>query len=243
MESHLASGKLATLVLAPERPGYSGVQVDGAGSVLSLASSPVVEPGRVAATHLFTGCQVIDEEVLDRIPLGRPSDLVVDVYRDLAAEGELGFWLHNGFWWEFGTPELYLEGSMRLIDLPLARRIEIATHDPVSPLHGGRVALGAGARLHDGTRIEGRAAVGMACLVGAGSVLQDCVIMPESWIGPGSRLQRAVIGPGVEIPSRFSCRGALVCNAYPTRTSLSPAVRRVGDLLVYELTAERLPTQ
>jgi NDP-sugar pyrophosphorylase family protein len=239
---HRASGNLATLVLAEARPGYSVVHVDRAGTVLSIADRPPVSPDRIEASALFTGCHVIDEALLDRIPVGRPSCIVADVYRELIEEGRLGSYLHHGFWWEFGTPENYLDGSLNLVDLPLEKRLAITTHDGVRKINGGVAAMGAGAVLQPGARIEGRAAVGLACLVGRNSEIRDSVIMPEAWIGPGSRLERVIVGPGVEIPAVSFFRNALICRRTGSGRDSAPGVRRDGDLLVYDFASERLPT-
>ncbi len=188
----------------------------------------------VAASHLFTGCHIIREEVLDLIPADRPSGIVSDVYRGLAARGQLGAFVHDGFWWEFGTPEHYLEGSLALLDMPFERRLEITSHDTVREIGGGWAAVGAGATLQDGVRIEGRAVLGLACLLGKGAALCDSVIMPEAWVGPGSRLERTVVGPGVEIPAGFECHDALVCSNGGAADALPPRIRRDGELLIYD---------
>ena len=154
-----------------------------------------------------------------------------------------GSYVHDGFWWEFGTPEHYLDGSLRLFDLPLERRIAVSTHDAIREINGGVAAMGAGAVLQDGARLEGRVALGLACLVGKGSGIKDSVIMPEAWIGPGSRLERVVVGPGVEIPANSNFRNALICGKVGSGCDSGPGVRQEGDLLVYDFASERLPTE
>jgi len=238
---HQASGKLATIVLAPARPGYSVVDVDHDGTVLSIAGRPPATWGEIAASRLFTGCHIIDEAVLDRIPVGRPSCIVTDLYRELIKEGKLGSSFHSGFWWEFGTPENYLDGSLNLLDLPLEKRLAVTTHDAVRQVNGGVAAMGTGAVLQEGARIEGRAAVGLACLVGRNSEIRDSVIMPEAWIGPGSHLERVIVGPGVEIPADSDFRSALICRKPGSGRDSGPGVRRDGDLLIHDFASERLP--
>ncbi|HSD48477.1 MAG TPA: sugar phosphate nucleotidyltransferase [Actinomycetota bacterium] len=235
VRAHRASGLLATLVVAPPRRGYARVEVDAAGRILSLAGLPEVDPGRVTARYLFTGCHVIDERVLDLIPADRASSIVSDVYRDLASRGQLGSFVHDGFWWEFGTPEQYLEGSLRLLDLPPEQRFEIASHDPVRKVGGGIAAIGAGATVQEGVRIEGRVALGLASLVGRDASLRDSVVLAETWIGPGSRLERAVVGLDVEIPAGFRARNVLVAGVEGSEGQpATPGVRREGDLLIYD---------
>lgn len=239
VRAHRGSGLPATLVLTAPRPGYAVVEVDSAGRVLSLAGLPQVDPGRVAARHLFTGCHVIDESVLDLIPAGRASSIVSGVYRDLAARGLLGSFVHNGFWWEFGTPEQYLEGSLRLIALPPETRCEIASHDPVRRIAGGIAALGAGATIQEGARIEGRAALGLASLVGRNARVKNSVVLAETWIGPDSRLDRVVVGPDVEIPSGFDARNVLVAKVEEDGNhSPPPGMSRMGNLLIRDFDTE-----
>lgn len=210
MKSHMRSRMAATLVLAPSRTGYSTVDVDGEGRVLSLAGLPEVETGRVVGSYLFTGCHVMDESLLDAIPVGTASDIVRDLYRGLAEEGRLGFCLHRGFWWEFGSPELYLDGSLALLDLPDENRREVAACDPVFSFNSFIAAIGGGALLGDGARIVGRAAVAGGSRIGSGARLEDSVIMPGASIGAGCRLRRAVISPRVDLPEGTTVEEAIV---------------------------------
>lgn len=208
---HRESGHLATLVLAPRVPGYSRVDVDAEGRVVSLAGTPGVDADRIAASFLFTGCHVLAEDVLTRIPHDGPSDIVRDVYRALAAEGRLGAYVHQGFWREFGTPELYFAGSMALLAESHRRRVRVTEHDPVRVLDGAVVALGAGARCDATARLLGRVALGFASQVAAGAWIEDSIVMPEAWIGVNARIRRAIVAPGAELPKEFQAEDALVC--------------------------------
>jgi NDP-sugar pyrophosphorylase family protein len=233
LRAHCQSGRAATLVLAPRRPGYSVVDVDADGRVLSLAGEPRAERRRVAGQHLFTGCHVMEEEVLDRIPPQGPSHIVSNVYRELAREGRLGSFMHDGFWWEFGSPELYLEGSLRLLDLSVEQRAKVACHDAVQQLDEALAAIGAGVNVDDGARLRGRVALGLASRVGRDCHLEDSVVMPESWIGPSCRLERAVVAPGLELPAGFEVEQALVCRDSHSEAALPDSTRRVEGLLVH----------
>jgi len=233
--AHLASGCPATLVLAAARPGYTPVDVDETGRILSFGGEPPCDPGRVAARCMFTGFQLIEEEVLERIPSEGPSDLVRHVYRPMAAEGCLASHVHGGFWQEFGTPEDYLEGSLRLLAMDPERRARIAATDPVERFGSARVAVGAGADFHHGVDLRGGVALGLASLIGEGVCLEDAVVMPEAWIGPGSRLRRVVVGPGTEIPAGLEIEDALICSDVADHPDLPPGTERLGGLLVRQL--------
>jgi NDP-sugar pyrophosphorylase family protein len=240
VEAHRRSGALATLVLAPPRPGYSIVRTDKRGRVISLAGAPEVSPDRVAGEHLFTGCHVLEEAVLDRIPARGPSDIVGDVYRPLAAEGQLGSWIHEGFWWEFGSPRLYLEGSLRLLGCPQDKLRAISDeHDPLRQLGDAVAAIGPGSEIHDSARFSGRVALGYACHVGEHCLVEDSVVLPEAWVGPGSRLRRCIVGQGAEVPASFEAEDSILCGDPGNTPDLPAGAWRADGLIVYPLDGER----
>jgi len=151
----------------------------------------------------------------------------------LAAEGRLNAHVHDGFWWEFGEPREYLEGSIRLIELAAERRTRLGDFDLVRSMGDATVALGAGADLHaGGIDVSGRIAIGLGVMVGEGAVLRDSVIMPEAWVGPGSKLLRCIVGPGTEIPVGFEASHAIVVTDPDPQAPLPSGTARVDGLLV-----------
>jgi len=194
--------------------------------------------GKDAGPYLFTGYHLIEESVLDLIPGGGPSDIVRDVYFKLAAEGRLNAHVHDGFWWEFGDPRGYLEGSMQVIALPAERRVRLGDFDVVRPVGAATAALGAGADLTaPGIELAGLLAIGMGVMIGDGAVLEDTIVMPEAWIGPGSSLRRCIVGPGTEIPMQFEAEDALIVTDPDPEAELSAGVSRVKGLLVRRFAA------
>jgi NDP-sugar pyrophosphorylase family protein len=222
---HRTSGCPATLTLAPWREGYTPIAIDARARVISIGGPPGAEPGR----FLFTGIAVLSETILDRLSGDRPADIVKEIYLDLARRRELAAFVHEGFWWEFGSPSSYLDGSLRLMLLPAARLESVTRTDPVRRQGHVRVAIGAGADFHTGVELRGGVALGFGCRVGEGSELEDTVVMPEAWIGPGSRLRRVVVGPGAELPGGFEAESTLVCpDADPAAALPAGTSRRSG---------------
>jgi NDP-sugar pyrophosphorylase family protein len=140
-----------------------------------------------------------------------------------------------------GTPERYLAGVMKLLEMPFAGRLEITPHDPVQSIGACQVAHGPGATLDADLQLEGGVVVELASRVGRESRIRNSVVMAGAWIGPGSDLDRAIIGPGVEIPAGFEGRGCLVGLARGRRpVSDGPDLRLEGDLLIYDFSADHL---
>lgn len=226
LASHRRSRCPATLVLAPHREGYTRVALDDRLRIVAFG-------GKTGGRHLFTGYHLIEESVLGLIPKDGPSDIVRDVYFGLAAEGRLNAFVHEGFWWEFGDPRSYLEGSMRVIALPSEQRVRLGNFDVVRPLGRAVAAVGAGVDL-GAPEIEfsGALAIGMGVMVGNGAKLEDTVVMPEAWVGPGCSLRRCIVGSGTEIPSGFEASDALLATDVDREAPLTPGVERVAGILV-----------
>lgn len=233
--SHVRSGCPATLVLAPHRAGYTAVAIDERHRVTGFGEK---HDGR----HLFTGYHLIEESVLDLIPRSVPSDIVRDVYFGLCADGLLNAHVHDGFWWEFGNPREYLEGSMRVIALPAEQRVRLGEFDVVRRAGDALAAIGAGADMTSpGIKLSGTIAIGMGVMVGDGAALEDTVVMPEAWVGPGSTLRRCIVGSGTEIPLGFEASDALLATDVDPDAPLTPGIERVAGLLVRRFSVAATP--
>ena len=211
LEFHRRSGRPVTLVLAGSRKGYTKVPVGRENRVLSFGDLTRYDRSEVAAEGLFTGLHLIEEEVLDRIPGPEPCDIVKDVYLPMLSGGEVGAYRTDRFWWEFGTPEQYLEGSLQLIDMPLSDARRFSSTDPVREYPDARVALGPGAVIAPDAILKGRVAVGMAAALAKDCRVQDSLILPEAWIGAGTSLTRCIVGPKAELPAGTTLNGQLIC--------------------------------
>lgn len=233
IERHRAGPFRATLVLAPHRPGYTEVRAGDDGRIRAIGrhGDPTAGP-----SFLFTGVHVLDEDLLDRLPEDAPSDIVRDVYLDLMREETLGSWVHDGFWWEFGTPETYLEGSLRLLAMAADDRARVGQTDPVRRIGDADAAVGPGADLHaSGISVRGRAVLGMATLVGEAAEVEDSVVLPGAWVGPGCRLHRVIVGPGTEVPAGLDLESLLVCPDTGELVDLPRGCERFGGLLARRL--------
>ena len=234
LRTHRDSGHLATLVLIPARPGYSVVLREAGGRVLSLAGEPRADTRLAEGEWLFTGCHVIDEELLGRIPADGPRCMVRDVYQPLAAEGRLGSYVHEGFWWEFGSPELYLDGCLRLLaESPDRLKAISSEHDPLRRLGAAVAAVGPGAGFGDDVQFSGSVALGYSSFVSEGTRIENSVVMPEAWIGPRCHLKRSVIGQDVELPTGFEGSNLLVCVDPDPALELPSSTRRQDGLLIH----------
>jgi aminoglycoside/choline kinase family phosphotransferase/dTDP-glucose pyrophosphorylase len=112
IDFHLRRGAAATLVLI-DFPGFNHVTLSSDQGIDGFHEEhPAPGTRRLA----FTGIQMIEPRVLDRIPEGRFSS-IIDLYRRLIAEGERveGFVPEGIIWRDIGTSERYRETASEIM--------------------------------------------------------------------------------------------------------------------------------
>jgi NDP-sugar pyrophosphorylase family protein len=157
-----------SVVLAQDRIlGFSGEQ----------AVDPGAHPGR---TWAYTGVQVVEPSVFDRLPEGFSH--IIDIYEAAMAAGETvaGYIDQASFWDEAGDLARYLNLHQRLMARP----------DEKMWVHPR-------ARVAQGVEVRGFACVGAGAVVEAGACLENAVIWPGAIVKEDARAIRSVVASGV----------------------------------------------
>ncbi len=174
---HCRSGNLVTLAMH-HLPRFNTVAVAG-DRVLGFRDHGA---DRLLA---FTGIHVVEPAVLEQIPAGRFFH-IIDLYGQLALRGRVGLMRVDGaFWHDIGTPEDYLE---------VHRRILVDRHGPAW-LHPeqGAWCIHPSAEIGTGVRLRGWGAIGAGCRVGAGAILEDCVVWSGTTVDAGKQRRLAIL--------------------------------------------------
>ena len=177
---HLASGNAVTMALH-DLPRFNSVQVAG-----SRIRSFRPDPGQKTGLLAYTGIQVVNPEVIRRIPAGRFVH-IIDFYEELCREGaSLGFMRVDGCWWrDIGTPEDYLQLHAEL--LTGKQEWVLAPPRPEGPW-----LVSPGAKIAAGLRLSGWGCIGRA-EIGPDVSLRNCVVWDDARIPAGSRLEDAIV--------------------------------------------------
>jgi NDP-sugar pyrophosphorylase family protein len=105
IEFHLKGGFDATLVLRRREDGENYTPVETAGTEIRSFG---------AGKMMYTGIQIIGPELLKLLPKNAFSDIVTDGYKPLLKKGgQVGAFVHDGFWTDIGTPERLEEAKRR----------------------------------------------------------------------------------------------------------------------------------
>jgi NDP-sugar pyrophosphorylase family protein len=223
VEHHRRTGALATLaVKAVDDPsGYGMVVSDPTTEIIAFQEKP--PPDKAESNLVSCGVYVVEPEVLERVPAGRPADFGRDVWPALANRpGALQAFVTTGFWSGLGDLDELRRASLEAVSGRV--RLELAGEE-----------IASGIRVEDGCSIdvtatlEGPLAIGMNVAVEADAVLRGpAVVGANSRIGVGAVVSSSVLLPGTVVPDEGVAVGGLLGDAvalvsalerYPAGTS------------------------
>ena len=225
---HRSTGARATILLTPvaDPSRYGLVRTAADGRVDAFLEKP--RPEEIDTDLINAGLYVLEPDVLELIPPGRPVSIEREVFPVLAAEGSVYGAALPGYWLDIGTPESYLQAHRDVLerifstevgdalgpDFTLVESSAEVHRDarlvpPVYVGHGAVVAegarlgslavLGAGSRLEQGGVVE-NAIVGARTSIGAGASVVGSILGEDAEIGAGCALHNlAVVGPGARV--------------------------------------------
>jgi mannose-1-phosphate guanylyltransferase len=220
---HKEKGGVGTLhLIRVDDPSPFGcVLHDATGKVTAFVEKP--KRDEAPTDEINAGTYLLEREVLDRIPAGRPVSIERETFPALIAAGRPLYAFTTGdYWIDLGRPEAYLdahrhifEGTMPLgltpeVDGPGRESIPASAVRP--PVFIGRnctvaptAVIGPYTVLGDGCEIGPNAVVADSLLwdgvvVGEGAQLEWSIVASRARIGAGARVERgSVIGHEAEI--------------------------------------------
>lgn len=191
LHMHRSRGALATLLLHehPEAAAYGAIGLDECGRVRSIAS--LLGP-RPASPYLFSGGQILEPALVERIPPGKPGCILRDAYvpaiRDQApifGDPRVSFWA------DLGTPSRYLAAHRDLL-----ARADLCSHMPRPGSEPGSLPglkLNPPVQIGPGLVLRGEAELGPHVVLGA-----------RVSLAAGIRVENAVVWSGALVPCSLS---------------------------------------
>jgi mannose-1-phosphate guanylyltransferase/phosphomannomutase len=184
---HSRHGEVATILLK-ERNDVTGlgvVDLDPLSNISRFAEKPSFseEKPRLVSTGIY----LLEPEVMDHIPKGRPFDFAKDLFPKLLQEQRSIKGLQmGGYWVDVGTPKAYRDASMWTLQ-SLVRNGDLK--HPIA----GNSAVGEGAVVHKGALVE-RCVLESGVTVANGAVLRDSVILERTTVDAWAVVDSAIIG-------------------------------------------------
>jgi NDP-sugar pyrophosphorylase family protein len=179
-EAHAASGALVTMALVPNREflRYGGVRLDGRGGVTGFTRRGPAAEG----THHYTGVQVVDGRAFDAVAPGEAAASIGGVYDALIAAqpGSVRAVVSDAAFHDVGTVADYWRMSQAF-----------AAALPAGSTIGQRAQIDASARITQSILWDD-------VTVGAGAIVEDCIVTDGARIEPGASHRRQILVRGGE---------------------------------------------
>jgi len=206
LDYHRRKGGIGTLHLVPvEDPSRFGCVVhDAAGRVESFVEKP--PPGEEPTNEINAGTYLLEREVLERIPAGRPVSIERETFPELIAAGDRALYAYttDDYWIDLGKPEAYLDAHRHIFDgvMPLGLTPEIdGPGRETIPASAVRppVFVGAGCRVAPDAVVGPYAVLGDGCTVEAGAVVADSLLWDGVTVERGARVDWAIVASRARI--------------------------------------------
>lgn len=204
LDSLKSNEALATLLLrhAPPDDRFTPVMFDG--RFVTGFGNGKGEP------LMFAGAHAIASRIFEYLPDRPFSGLTEDVYAPLIEKGrhKISGVVHDGPWFDIGTPRRYQTASAELLDHILAERIQAPVESRIN--RDTRSIFGA-----ESAGTADRSVVGRRCHIANGSSVRRSVLWDAVSIESEARIERSIIANDVSIPARSRIRNLLVCRRLP----------------------------
>jgi NDP-sugar pyrophosphorylase family protein len=215
---HCQRQALVTMVLRPDPAARSyGAVIVGADERVQLINGrPSTHVPATGEETMFACVQVVDPQVLERIPPDGFSMTTSDVYPALIERHEAVYgYRYTGYWVDIGAPERYLQAHWDLLDgvlgdtwiqrLPAGSRVVLRLDD-VLPVAPGvtlvpPVVLGPDVELALDVHVGPYTVLGAGCRLASGAVVRDSVLWEGVQVGEGAQVRGCALATGVQVPA------------------------------------------
>jgi mannose-1-phosphate guanylyltransferase len=224
---HCQRQALVTMVLRPDPAArsYGTVIVDADNRVRLINGRPSTPATVTGQETMFACVQVVDPQVLERIPPDCFITTTSEVYPTLIEHNAAVYgYLYTGYWMDIGAPERYLQAHRDLLDgvlgdswihrLPAGSRVVL--HPDDIPLEAAGVTLvppvvlGPDVELAPDVCLGPYAVLGTGCRLARGARVRDSVLWDGVQVGAGAQVRGCALATAVQVPAARTLMQAIL---------------------------------
>ena len=172
-------------------------------------------PGQAPRNLINAGVYVLDPEIFDYIPGGRPVSIEHEVFPKLAEEGKLFGYEFKEIWIDIGNPADYLKANRFLLDAEKEKRL---LGKDVNVAEGAQISepvrFDAGVTVGQNSKLGPYVVIGRDAVLGRKVTIKDSVVFPNATIEDYASVTGAVIGEAATIGSGATISEGCVIGDY-----------------------------
>jgi len=198
MTFHKAQGSALTLVVREGGEQCDPIEVDANDRIVHMIDRSSKDKPDDTTPILFTGIQVMEPEIFDRIPEDKFFGTTTDVFPGML-EDQLpmfAYW-HHGYWKDVGTIQSYLDVHKDLLDGKIKGGLHTKNN---SPADGQPLSLiGKNCKISDTAIIGPYTVLGDNCTIGDYATIENSICWDSVTLSKGSNTKQSILGNGVTV--------------------------------------------
>jgi mannose-1-phosphate guanylyltransferase len=203
MKRHRTNNKAtATIALySVEDPSrYGAAELAKDNRILRFIEKPTRE--KAPSNLINAGIYVLEPEIFDYIPSGRPVSIEREVFPKLAEEGKLYGYPFDGLWIDIGEPEDYLKANKLWLDQEIRKnQIEKDVHIKDEVEIKNPSTIDKGTTIGETSEIGPNVTLGEHVTIGKGVHIENSIIFLGAMISDFTSIRNAIIGEAAMIGS------------------------------------------
>ncbi len=220
IDLHRRTKSKATIALTPvdDPTSYGLIETNADGRVTRFLEKPSWE--EVTTNMINAGTYILEPDVLSLIPPDKEVSIERETFQQLLAQGEPMYgYSSSAYWLDMGTPEKYLQlhrdllsGKSSQYALAAAEGVVIGEQSNIHPTAQirGPVVIGANCFIGPQVKLTGPVVIGSGCTISEGSVVEDCVIWRNVWLGPRVSLKSSILADNCYLNANSLCEDSVL---------------------------------
>jgi len=195
IDFHKKNNSKLTLVvrqdISPEQ--FDSIEICEDGRIVHFIGASSMELPENTKQVMFTGIQIMEPEIFNRIPEGQFCGTTEDIFPQMIRDDVPVYgYLYNGYWKDMGNRESYLQVNADALDEKVFLK-GISPNDTNHSFTIPPILVGRNCHIAENSKIGPHSVIGPNCTIKNGAVVENSILWEGVTIGAGSTVKGSVI--------------------------------------------------